>query len=68
MILGLKEEVFEEYGIPLLNSIDENTYHGSILCVAHKEFHNANSFGLLENHVLYDVKGVLSIDKVDKRS
>ena len=63
-------EVMHEYGLPLHNSMDQLTqpYDAVILAVAHKEFLGIDwRSKLLENGVLYDVKGVLDLGVVDAR-
>lgn len=54
------EEVAHEYGLESLNKIPEFKYDAIVLTVAHKEFLDVN-WGdfLIENGVIYDVKGVL---------
>jgi UDP-N-acetyl-D-galactosamine dehydrogenase len=63
-------EVMHEYGLPLHSSMDQLTqpYDAIILAVAHKEFLGIDwRSKLLENGVLYDVKGVLELSVVDAR-
>jgi UDP-N-acetyl-D-galactosamine dehydrogenase len=63
-------EVMHEYGLPLHNNMDQLTqpYDAVILAVAHKEFLGIDwRSKLLENGVLYDVKGVLDLGVVDAR-
>jgi UDP-N-acetyl-D-galactosamine dehydrogenase len=63
-------EVMHEYGLPLHNNMDQLTqpYDAIILAVAHKEFLGIDwRSKLLENGVLYDVKGVLELSVVDAR-
>jgi UDP-N-acetyl-D-galactosamine dehydrogenase len=63
-------EVMHEYGLPLHNNMNQlaEAYDAIILAVAHKEFLSIDwRSHLLENGVLYDVKGVLEVDRVDAR-
>jgi UDP-N-acetyl-D-glucosamine/UDP-N-acetyl-D-galactosamine dehydrogenase len=63
-------EVMHEYGLPLHSNMDQlsQPYDAIILAVAHKEFLGIYwRSKLLENGVLYDVKGVLHPDLVDAR-
>ena len=62
-------EVFNEYGIELIKGSkppDFNNYSAIILAVAHKEFLQL-SFSKTEKQVIYDVKGVLPMNIIDKR-
>jgi UDP-N-acetyl-D-galactosamine dehydrogenase len=62
------EEVREEFGFLLINKIDTKKYHSVILTVAHKEYLELDLRGLLlEEGVLYDVKGVLPFEIIDAR-
>lgn len=62
-------EVNHEYGIKTINEYPTgNAYTAIILAVAHTEFENIN----LQAHkemgcIIYDVKGILSIDLLDSR-
>ena len=61
------EEVRSELNIDLVETI-ENKYHAVILTVAHKQFfHTDWSNWLLPRGVIYDVKGYLPGDIIDKR-
>jgi len=63
-------EVMHEYGLPLHSNMDQlaEAYDAIILAVAHKEFLSVEwRSHLLDNGVLYDVKGVLEVDSVDAR-
>ena len=63
-------EVMHEYGLPLHSNMDQlaEAYDAIILAVAHKEFLSIDwRSHLLDNGVLYDVKGVLEVDSVDAR-
>lgn len=65
--LASKEEVLKEYNLELIDSIKEQ-YSGVILAVSHKEFLNLDFNALtLDNGVVYDVKSILPLDKVDGR-
>lgn len=61
------QEVKNEYKIILTKKITKK-YHSIILTVAHKEFLKINLRDILvQGGVLYDVKGVLPVDKIDAR-
>ena len=64
-------EVKRDYGLELIAEINSNKYDGIILAVDHSELkqmgeQKIRSFGK-ENHVLYDVKHVLSSSEADIR-
>jgi UDP-N-acetyl-D-galactosamine dehydrogenase len=61
------EEVMHEYGIVVVNELPKTQYIGAILAVAHKEFANLNIRNLVDNGVVFDVKGVLPKEQVDAR-
>jgi UDP-N-acetyl-D-galactosamine dehydrogenase len=63
------KEVLNEYSIKLnidLGTSDFSSYSAIILAVAHKEFLKLN-FEQANNQVIFDVKGVLPKNRVDKR-
>lgn len=61
------KEVQEEFGFKLIENPNKK-YHAVILTVAHKEFLNQDLRSQLVNGgILYDVKGVLSLNDVDAR-
>ncbi len=62
--LADKEEVKEEYGIDLVESIGRD-YRAIILAVAHKEFESIDFTKIRGKSVVYDVKGVLPGSSVD---
>lgn len=62
-------DVMREYGVDCNSKLDEESkYDGIVLTVSHGEFLNLqlNDY-LKENGVIYDVKGVLPKEEVDKR-
>lgn len=64
------EEVKHEYGIDIVNKIDDvdEKYDAVVLTVAHKEFLDMDIHSLVkEGGVLYDVKSILPKDTVDGR-
>jgi len=66
-----KEEAIHEYGITILENPQKEHYDAIVLAVAHNEFielgvDEIRSFGNRE-HVLYDIKYILSADDVDGR-
>ncbi len=66
-----KASVKHEYGLSIINSLDESTvkkFECIILAVAHKEFMGMDISDLrAEQSVVFDVKGVLPKEKVDRR-
>ncbi len=61
------DEVFQEYGIEILTKV-ENKYDAIVYTVAHNQFSNLNLEALKKDSgVVYDVKGVLNFNQVDKR-
>jgi len=62
------EEVEKEYGLSIHTEKPERTYDAVILAVAHAEFMDMDLAGLCkENSVIYDIKGCLCRELVDKR-
>ena len=61
-------EVVDEFGFKSLMQIPNKQYHAIILTVSHNEYLNLDLRGLLiDNGILYDVKGVLPHNEVDAR-
>ena len=62
------EEVRDEFGFLPIDKIDTKKYHSVILTVAHKEYLELDLKSLLVNEgILYDVKGVLPLHTIDAR-
>ncbi len=62
------EHVAEEYHVPIVNTLPDDSYDVVILAVAHKEFLAIDIRSLLrENGLVYDVKGILPRDIIDGR-
>ena len=62
------EEVVHEYGIKTIDSLEDRTYDAIVHTVAHNEFSELKLESLKnEKAVVYDVKGFLNANKVDKR-
>lgn len=63
-----KAEVQHEYGLDITSKLPKGKFECVILAVAHSQFLSLN-FSLLRANtsILYDVKGVLSIDNIDSR-
>jgi UDP-N-acetyl-D-galactosamine dehydrogenase len=61
------EEVMHEYGITVVNELPKLQYSGAILAVAHKEFADLDIRAIVDNGVIFDVKGVLNKEMVDAR-
>ena len=63
-----KEKAVKEYGISIVNDLPDDTFDAIILAVAHRQFEELDLKSLLlENGVVYDVKGVLPRNIVDDR-
>jgi UDP-N-acetyl-D-glucosamine/UDP-N-acetyl-D-galactosamine dehydrogenase len=64
-------EAQHEYGITLINQLQEATYDGVILAVAHRQFATMGADGLRKlccrDHVLYDLKYILPVTDSDLR-
>jgi UDP-N-acetyl-D-galactosamine dehydrogenase len=61
-------EVQNEYGIEVVNDLPQGNYESAILAVSHNEFKGLNIRSLLiENGVLFDVKGLLEKGIADAR-
>ncbi len=62
------EEVRDEFGFLPIDKIDTKKYHSVILTVAHKEYLDLDLKSLLvDEGILYDVKGVLPLHTIDAR-
>jgi UDP-N-acetyl-D-galactosamine dehydrogenase len=61
------EEVMHEYEITVVNELPKEQYSAAILAVAHKEFADLDIRSIVNNGVVYDVKGVLNKELVDAR-
>ena len=62
--------VKHEYGIDITNELPAGKFDTAIVAVGHKEFrqHEVNMDALLkDNHVIYDVKGIMPRDIIDGR-
>jgi UDP-N-acetyl-D-galactosamine dehydrogenase len=63
------DEAFKEYQIKLVEHLQENTYSGIVIAVAHQQFAEMNITELRsfckEKAVIYDVKSLFPIDQVD---
>ena len=64
-------EAKEEYGITLISKPEEHHYDAILIAVAHTEFKNLGADAIRKlakkNHILYDLKFVLSKDEADLR-
>jgi UDP-N-acetyl-D-galactosamine dehydrogenase len=56
-----------DYGITVVNELPSEKYSAAILAVAHKEFTNVDIRAIVNNGVVFDVKGVLNKELVDAR-
>ncbi len=65
------EEIEEIYGIAPNIKLNQNTYDGIIIAVAHEKFKNMGQNAILslckKNHVIYDLKYLFSKDQVTLR-
>ena len=62
------EIVRHEYGVDVENELHIEKYDAAIMAVAHSLFEGMNVLSLLkEQHVVFDVKGVLEKDIIDSR-
>ena len=60
--------VEREYGIKVTNELPSDKYDSAIMAVAHKEFKDLDvTMMVKENHVIYDVKGVMEKNLIDGR-
>ncbi len=58
----------KQYGISVVNELPVGKFDAAILAVAHREFSGLNLVALLnEDHVIYDVKGILDKSIIDGR-
>ena len=58
----------QQYGITIVNELPAGKFDAAILAVAHREFSGFNLAALLnEDHVIYDVKGILDKSIIDGR-
>jgi len=61
-------EVKEEFGITLMNNLEDKKYDAIILAVAHNEFLEMDLSKLKKpSSIVYDIKGVLNKKDIDKR-
>lgn len=61
------KEVMQEYGICLLNQIPSDKFSAVILAVSHNEFINLDVRALVNEGVVFDVKGILPKELIDSR-
>ena len=65
------DEIKKLYGIIPILKLNHNTYDGIILAVAHDVFKNMGETEILnlckENHVIYDLKYLISKDQTNLR-
>ena len=65
------QEVYNEYGIQIVNKPETGCYDAVIIAVAHDEFKKMKLNGIKslcnENHVIYDVKHILDKSDADGR-
>lgn len=66
--LANPDAVKREYGIEITNQLPETLFDAAIMAVSHKKFSHIDLLPLLkQQHVLYDVKGMLDREMVDGR-
>ena len=62
------QEVNDEFGFDTISELHGKKYHAVILTVAHSEYLDMNlRENLIQEGVLYDVKGVLPVETIDAR-
>lgn len=64
-----KDEVFQEYGIKLLDNLDKKTYATTVVAVSHDEFKEIDLDTIKNGReaIIYDLKSVYDIEKVNGR-
>lgn len=63
-----KNEVYHEYGLTLIDNIDDfGKYQGIIAAVGHEEFLHLDIPSGEDRPIIYDVKGIFPKEKVDSR-
>jgi UDP-N-acetyl-D-glucosamine/UDP-N-acetyl-D-galactosamine dehydrogenase len=64
-----KEEVMAEYGIPLRNTLEEQTYDGIIIAVSHQQFFSLDISHLkkTDSSIVFDIKSIFDKTLVDIR-
>ena len=71
MIWTDSQEIKKIYGVSPKQKLKSNYYDGIIIAVAHKIFRDMGKVKILnlckKNHVIYDLKYLLSKDQVDLR-
>ncbi len=60
-------EVFDEYGIDVINHLPIGPFSAVILAVAHKVFLSLDVRSFAPNGIVYDVKGILPKEIIDSR-
>lgn len=61
-------EVAEEYGLDMTDKLELKEYQAIILAVSHAEYKSLDWTSLdLEGKVIYDVKGIVPVEYIDKR-
>ncbi|RZQ51161.1 Vi polysaccharide biosynthesis protein VipA/TviB, partial [Pseudoalteromonas phenolica] len=62
-----EDEVYREYGVKLVSSLYQKKYDAIVLAVSHNEFKKIDLIRLKNNNgVVYDVKGFLNENLIDK--
>jgi len=66
-----KEESIREFGITPVEQPESGKYDAVIIAVAHHQFKSMGTTAIRalgkKNHVLYDIKYILPVEKVDGR-
>ena len=66
-----KEEVYDEYGLKIIDEPKKGIYDGIILAVGHKEFKQFGAKSIKElgkiNHIFYDLKYLFEVSESDIR-
>lgn len=61
------EEVMHEYGIKVVNDLPDSNFGAAVLAVAHKEFESLDLRSIVNDGVIFDVKGILPKGIADAR-
>jgi UDP-N-acetyl-D-galactosamine dehydrogenase len=60
--------VKDEYKLAIARKLPSEKFDALVLAVAHTQFNNIDIFSLVkQNHVIFDVKGILEKEKIDGR-
>ena len=67
----MQKDIKKLYGFSPISTLNNNTYDGILLAVAHKEFRRIGETKIInlcrKNHVIYDLKHLFSKEKITLR-